>query len=145
MYSEQTLRRQFFKAGRTGNCDVFLQAIKMAQDSNFSPFRCKYLFTNQLVLAVNQDPEDRNMLVLCLLNGHFQLLAETVGFMSSQEEQTIQHDIVKVIFNQKYDGLPAFIMALSLHPFTQYREKSERTLELLCDLANGDNSWAVNT
>ena len=81
------------------------------------------------------------MLVLALLNGHCQLLAETVSVMVENEHP----EITNVLFNQRYDGLPAFILALSLHPFPNHREKSERTLELLCDLANKDNAWAVNT
>ena len=104
---------------------------------------------------VAKDPEARNVLTLALLNAHTELLAAIVEIFAAETEseageqpkdsQGNVYDILRVIFNQTYEGLPAFILVLSLHPFAQFRERVETCLSLLCDLAGEDNAWAVNT
>ena len=138
---EQSLKRQYFKAGRTGNVELLRSITEQVLNYQVDPYKCKFSCLIVEDIAINKDPEQRNLLTLALLNAHAGLLAAVVEIFaqtnSEAESQQAPHDIVKSIFDQTYDGLPCFVMALSLHPFKPFRQRSERTLELLCDLAGG--------
>ena len=52
--------------------------------------------------------------------------------------------MAELILKQEYDHNPAFIMALSLAQFDEYRQKSEEMVEFLFSLMQDQNSGLTN-
>ena len=103
MEVEQSLKRQFFKAGRTGNVELLRSITEQVLNYQMDPFKCKYAALILKDIAVTKDPEQRNILILGLLNAHAGLLAAVVEIFaqthSEAESQQAPHDIVKAIFD----------------------------------------------
>lgn len=118
MYSEQHLKRQIFQSARTNKPEVFHETLKKIGGPELAfPYLLK------------RDPEGRNAIALCF---HFASDQVLEAIISTFEDGC---DIAQFILKQEYDFNPAFVMAFALAPFSKFRERSLRVVQILINLS----------
>lgn len=80
----------------------------------------------------SKDPEHRNVIVLCLVHASVNVLKAIYETFKDSV------DMSELILKQEFDHNPAFIMALNLAQFDQYRQKSVEMAEFLFTLMEGE-------
>lgn len=130
------VRRLFFKAGRTGQLEIFQDALKVVEAMGKNPID---------FIVFNADPEKRNLIILCLLNAHDKLLKKILDMEVNMDTKSVA--LTLIILKTTYDEFPAMILAIGSYPFGEtYRKRVEDTLDFLLDvIVKNDASWCINT
>jgi len=85
-------------------------------------------------LLYKRDPEERNVIVICLVFASVDVLKAI--FKTFSEE----YDMKSIILKQKYDNNPAVNVGMSLAAFDKFRERSEEMARFLIELSCPDST-----